>query len=77
LRHGVGAALAPVDEVLRRLCMRQPEDVDVVQLQDTDAGTEILAMAECGFCVDGEHESCCPTVGQRPPDRCRSTPMVA
>jgi acetyl-CoA C-acetyltransferase len=33
-----------------------PEDVDVVQLQDTDAGAEIIHMAENGFCVDGEQE---------------------
>src|SRR5246127_2976619 len=33
-----------------------PEDVDVVQLQDTDAGAEIIHMAECGFCIDGEQE---------------------
>jgi acetyl-CoA C-acetyltransferase len=33
-----------------------PEDVDVIQLQDTDAGAEIIHMAECGFCVDGEQE---------------------
>jgi len=33
-----------------------PEDVDVIQLQDTDAGAEIIHMAECGFCPDGEQE---------------------
>ena len=33
-----------------------PEDVDVIQLQDTDAGAEIIHMAECGFCADGEQE---------------------
>jgi acetyl-CoA acetyltransferase len=33
-----------------------PEDVDVVQLQDTDAGAEIIHMAENGFCKDGEQE---------------------
>jgi acetyl-CoA C-acetyltransferase len=33
-----------------------PEDVDVIQLQDTDAGAEIIHMAEAGFCVDGEQE---------------------
>ncbi len=31
-----------------------PEDVDVVQLQDTDSGAEIMHMAENGFCKDGE-----------------------
>ena len=33
-----------------------PEDVDVVQLQDTDAGAEIIHMAECGFCGHGDQE---------------------
>jgi acetyl-CoA acetyltransferase len=33
-----------------------PEDVDVAQLQDTDAGSEVIHMAENGFCGDGEQE---------------------
>ncbi|HEX4189481.1 MAG TPA: thiolase family protein [Marmoricola sp.] len=33
-----------------------PEDVDVIQLQDTDAGSEIIHMAENGFCADGDQE---------------------
>ncbi|MEU1370902.1 thiolase family protein [Streptomyces sp. NPDC005803] len=33
-----------------------PEDVDVAQLQDTDAGSEIIHMAENGLCKDGEQE---------------------
>jgi acetyl-CoA acetyltransferase len=33
-----------------------PEDVDVVQLQDTDAGAEVIHLAENGFCKDGEQE---------------------
>ncbi len=33
-----------------------PEDVDVIQLQDTDAGAEVIHMAENGFCKDGEQE---------------------
>jgi acetyl-CoA acetyltransferase len=33
-----------------------PSDVDVIQLQDTDAGSEIIHMAENGFCADGEQE---------------------
>ncbi|MFE5478456.1 MULTISPECIES: thiolase family protein [Nocardia] len=33
-----------------------PGDIDVVQLQDTDAGAEIIHMAEAGFCADGEQE---------------------
>jgi acetyl-CoA acetyltransferase len=31
-----------------------PEDVDVAQLQDTEAGAEVIHMAENGFCEDGE-----------------------
>jgi acetyl-CoA C-acetyltransferase len=33
-----------------------PEDVDVIQVQDTDAGAEVIHMAEAGFCADGEQE---------------------
>ncbi len=33
-----------------------PGDVDVVQLQDTDAGAEVIHLAENGFCADGEQE---------------------
>ncbi|WP_425005462.1 thiolase family protein [Mycolicibacterium sp. S3B2] len=33
-----------------------PSDVDVIQLQDTDAGAEIIHMAEAGFCADGDQE---------------------
>jgi acetyl-CoA acetyltransferase len=34
-----------------------PEDVDVIQLQDTDAGAEVIHLAENGFCRDGEQEA--------------------
>lgn len=33
-----------------------PEDVDVAQLQDTDAGSEVIHMAETGLCADGDQE---------------------
>jgi acetyl-CoA acetyltransferase len=33
-----------------------PSDVDIIQLQDTDAGAEIIHMAENSFCADGEQE---------------------
>lgn len=33
-----------------------PADVDVCQLQDTESGAEVMHMAECGFCEDGEQE---------------------
>ena len=48
-----------------------PEDVDVVQLQDTDAGSEIIHMAENGLCKDGEQErliaEAATTIGGRLP----------
>jgi len=31
-----------------------PEDLDVVQVQDTEAGAELIHLAECGLCEDGE-----------------------
>jgi acetyl-CoA acetyltransferase len=31
-----------------------PEDVQIAQLQDTDAGAEVIHMAEVGLCKDGE-----------------------
>jgi acetyl-CoA C-acetyltransferase len=34
-----------------------PEDVDVAQLQDTDAGSEVIHLAETGLCKDGEQEA--------------------
>jgi acetyl-CoA C-acetyltransferase len=33
-----------------------PKDIDVMQLQDTESGAEIMHMAEIGFCEDGEQE---------------------
>ncbi len=33
-----------------------PEDIDVAQVQDTEVGHEIMHLAECGFCADGEQE---------------------
>jgi acetyl-CoA acetyltransferase len=33
-----------------------PDDVDVRQLQDTDAGAEVMHLAENGFCADGDQE---------------------
>ena len=33
-----------------------PKDFDLAQIQDTDAGTEIIHMAENGLCADGEQE---------------------
>ncbi|MGD9998499.1 MAG: thiolase family protein [Ilumatobacteraceae bacterium] len=33
-----------------------PDDIDVAQLQDTEAGAEVMHMAENGFCEHGEQE---------------------
>lgn len=33
-----------------------PEDIDIAQLQDTEAGAEIMHMAENGFCAHGDQE---------------------
>jgi acetyl-CoA acetyltransferase len=64
--YEVGTTWAPVEEDVAptvyasRAAYEQagigPDDVDVVQLQDTDAGAEIIHMAENGFCADGEQE---------------------
>jgi len=34
-----------------------PDDVDVVQLQDTESGAEVMHLAETGLCEHGEQES--------------------
>jgi acetyl-CoA C-acetyltransferase len=34
-----------------------PGEIDVAQIQDTEAGTEIMHMAETGLCKDGEQEA--------------------
>lgn len=33
-----------------------PSDIDVAQVQDTESGAEVMHMAECGLCADGEQE---------------------
>jgi acetyl-CoA acetyltransferase len=34
-----------------------PDEIDIAQLQDTEAGAEIMHMAENGFCADGDQEA--------------------
>ncbi len=34
-----------------------PDDIDVAQIQDTEAGAEIMHMAETGLCKHGEQEA--------------------
>jgi acetyl-CoA C-acetyltransferase len=31
-----------------------PSEIDIAQVQDTESGAEIIHLAECGFCEDGE-----------------------
>jgi acetyl-CoA C-acetyltransferase len=33
-----------------------PDEVGVAQVQDTESGAEIMHLAECGLCKDGEQE---------------------
>jgi acetyl-CoA C-acetyltransferase len=33
-----------------------PDEIEVAQVQDTEAGAEVMHLAECGFCADGEQE---------------------
>jgi len=40
-----------------RIAGMGPEDIDLAQLQDTEAGAELMHMAENGFCADGEQEA--------------------
>ncbi len=53
-----------------------PEDVDVAQLQDTDAGAEVIHMAETGLCATASRRSCSPTAPPRSVAPCRSTPTA-
>ena len=34
----------------------RPGEIDVAQLQDTEAGAELMHLAECGFCAHGEQD---------------------
>ncbi len=34
----------------------KPSEINVAQLQDTESGAEVMHMAECGFCKDGDQE---------------------
>jgi acetyl-CoA acetyltransferase len=54
VRGGSASGIASADAF--RLAGIGPGDVAVAQLQDTEAGAEIMHMAENGFCRDGEQE---------------------
>jgi acetyl-CoA C-acetyltransferase len=55
IEHGRGPTV-DASEAAFELSGIGPEEVDVAQLQDTEAGAEIMHMAENGFCEDGEQE---------------------
>lgn len=65
--YEVHAMSAPVDEDLSPTVYAAraayenagigPDDVDIAQLQDTDAGAEVIHMAETGLCEHGEQEN--------------------
>lgn len=54
-RGGTATGIAARDAF--RMAGIGPEDIHVAQLQDTEAGAEIMHMAENGFCADGEQEA--------------------
>lgn len=53
-RGGSATNIASTDAF--RMAGIGPEEIAVAQLQDTEAGAEIMHMAENGFCRDGEQE---------------------
>lgn len=58
---GIAAQAAPAPTVMAAHAAFEeagvgPQDINVLQLQDTDSATEIIHMAENGFCADGEQE---------------------
>ncbi len=53
-RGGSATRIASADAF--RMSGIGPEDIAVAQLQDTEAGAELMHMAENGFCRDGEQE---------------------
>ncbi len=54
-RGGSATNIASADAF--RLAGIGPEDIAVAQLQDTEAGAEVMHMAENGFCRDGDQEA--------------------
>ncbi|HEX8057934.1 MAG TPA: thiolase family protein, partial [Novosphingobium sp.] len=54
VRGGSATNIASADAF--RIAGIGPEDIQVAQLQDTEAGAEIMHLAENGFCRDGEQE---------------------
>ncbi len=54
--HAVPNASVAASRAAYEIAGVGPQDIDVVQLQDTEAGAEVMHMAENGFCQDGEQE---------------------
>lgn len=46
-----------------------PGEIEIAQLQDTDAGAEVIHMAECGLCKDGEQNELIATGATTLPGR--------
>ena len=55
VRGGSASRIASADAF--RTAGIGPEDIALAQLQDTEAGAELMNMAENGFCCDGEQEA--------------------
>ena len=54
--HEVPNASIAASRAVYEMAGLGPADIQVAQLQDTEAGAEIMHMAENGFCKDGEQE---------------------
>ena len=52
--RGTASQIASADAF--RMAGMGPGDIDVAQLQDTEAGAEVMHMAENGFCAHGDQE---------------------
>ena len=52
--HATATAIASRDAF--EIAAIGPGDIGLAQLQDTEAGAEVMHMAENGFCADGEQE---------------------
>jgi acetyl-CoA acetyltransferase len=55
LEHGAGPSM-DASKAAYEMAGIGPKDIDLAQLQDTEAGAEIMHMAENGFCEHGEQE---------------------
>ena len=72
--RGTASQIASADAF--RMAGMGPGDIDVAQLQDTEAGAEVMHMAENGFCAV-IRRSGWPKGARKSVARCRSIPMAA